>query len=291
MRRNLLGVMAVAVVLSVLGSPANAQFRNFENSFRQIGRELGIGWGDGYHKRPSSPLARHEYQRFTTRQQWPIVPAPPCPSSRFAPQTFNIPQQAQSNWNSWPGQDFGYGYESAPAAADHSTTESAPEPKQPLSDRQFTPADQDDRSSDGSGTRQPISRADEYDQFKKPESPAATNDSSEWIPPGKEDDGPLNAEIDNADDLLDKEVMDDEQYYREIEEMLRGEASEEMMPAANGSSQPDLKDSSSIRRLPRTQNQPTIAKPGIKQAMPNNNVSPVRITPKQPYDDASNVWW
>ena len=203
MRRNLLGVISFAVVLSIFGSPASAQFRNFENSFRQIGREFGFGWGDGYHTKPVSPLAQHEYKRFTTRQQWPVVYAPPCPANRFAPQTYNVPREPQMNFNSWPGHGFGYGYDSTAPAVDVPMPKRQNQPQQPLSDRQYKPADEDDSSSAGSGTRQPVSRADEYDQFQELDSPTRRDDGSEWIPPGKEEDGPLDAEIDSADDLLD----------------------------------------------------------------------------------------
>ena len=297
MRRNLLGIFAFGLALSALGnSPAVAQFRQFENSFRQIAREIGFGWGDGYHGKPSSPLVQHEYRRFTTLQQWPIVPAAPCPSTWSAPQTYNIPPNPEANHNSWQGQDFGY---HSAGISDYTTTQdqAVQQPLQLRESQDFTPADQDGSSTrgsgtrdyEGSGTREPVSREDEYKQFEDLGTPAPEPNGSEWIPPGKEEaKSPIDAEIDSNDDILDKEVMDDEQYYREIEEMLRGSANEKSTPATNPG-QPAPGDAGQFRRFIPS-GQPSFARPGIKQATPRPT-SPVRTQQQQPYDESSNVWW
>ena len=298
MKRLVFSVVTVAL----LTSSASAQRKNFENSFRQIARELGIGWGEGYHHRPTSPLVRPEYHRVTTRQQWPVIPAPPCPASRFAPQTYNIPSQTMMPTQAWHPERM-ENYELFGGEAQ------APQTKAEV-DKLFTPADQDD-----SPIERKTPRAEEF-RLPQPETPMpasepiapsnepqVTEPASEWLPPAEEMPvpvetkpnrseiemvpDPVEAEVQEQDDILGKEVMDDEQYYQEIEELLR--ESEEMTPATNPS-QPKSNDSGQIWRLPPT-NLPSVTQPGMKQASPPQSVTPVKTVPAQPENNDANVWW
>jgi hypothetical protein len=83
MKRTSIGVLAIFSVIAGL-----TQATEFEPiGIRAAARQLGIGFGQGYHGRPDLPNLRPHWNMVNRRQRWPIVTPAPYPATPFAPTT------------------------------------------------------------------------------------------------------------------------------------------------------------------------------------------------------------
>lgn len=96
MRTRLFAIAAAALLLATAGS-ASASWVN------ELGRNLGLGWSDGYHAYEGCPdprLRSQPWQRRSNRSggmEEPLVPyLVPTPAARPAPQPLPAPQSSRA---------------------------------------------------------------------------------------------------------------------------------------------------------------------------------------------------
>ena len=102
MRTRLFAIVAGALCLAS-AAPVSAAWVN------ELGRNLGLGWSDGYHAYEGCPDPRHRSQPWQRRAnrsgvpEEPLVPyLEPAPAARPAPQPLPAPKTSRA-----PGRAFG----------------------------------------------------------------------------------------------------------------------------------------------------------------------------------------